>query len=125
MKCKYWTYLFLAIGLNLSSLIASAQNLGNYIAPFEHQRINLSDYNLGEKNQLAFLSKQFPSQDYPFISFSLLAMKESLGARHYTYQVSHDEVILEQVVVKIHVNKEKGHLILMQSNIPLPDQWKQ
>ena len=99
--------------LNFTPL--NAQNLGAYYSPFDKQQLdkNIVDKWTGSADLIeAFLS----NEKYPDLSLEQKYERTSLGGKHYTFQVYYKGLAIEQVFIKILVDKSQD-IRLIQSNL--------
>lgn len=109
----------MVIGFTSSSF---AQNLGEYIYPFENRKLGCAELNL-LKNHEEVLAKLFTTETYWDVEFQLSYQRQSKGGKHYSYQVFYQERPIEQCLVKIHTDFN-DEIRLIQTNIPSAKDWK-
>lgn len=114
-------YSFIVGLTSFLALCANAQNLGEYVYPFENNRLfEFNDYTWSENHKV--LSNLFPEETYPNLRFKLSHEKISLGGTHKTFQATYNDIPIEQAFVKFHLNKNK-QIVLVQSNLPSKPLW--
>lgn len=123
MSNKIGTYSLASFILSMLSLLGFAQNLGNYLIPFPNHKMDISSFVFYENEQTKLLQQLFPENSYTDLNFKLSSVNESLGAKHFTYQILYNKVPIEQALVKVHVDKKAHKVILVQTNLPHSELW--
>jgi len=104
-------------------LVGLAQNLGTYVIPFSNQKIAIIDHLFYENEQILLLQTLFPENEYPDLNFRLSFANESIGSKHFTYQIEYKNIPIEQALVKVHLQKSNGKIFLVQANLPSTALW--
>jgi len=97
------------------SSFTHAQNLGEYVYAFPNQVLKTNDSFKNIETLQSSLKSNFEA--YENIDFEMMHFNESLASKNYTFQVYYQNIPVEQVWVKIHLQKKTNRLLLFQSNI--------